>query len=319
MTKDPLSGLSLEKQQFIREAVAALEFPQPLARISQMIGQPIERTVQMLPASVQSLVFSATEKALEGALGASLATVPEPRIQTESFEAMIARADANANQHRLGTIASGAVGGFFGAWGLVFELPVTTGVMLRSIATIAQSFGEDLSTVDSKLECMKVFAFGSPHPSDTSTDTSYYGARLLLRRFVTEASQVFLQRTVRDMARSLETRTAPFIGSLVVKIASRFEVAVSQKAVAQFLPGLGAGAGALINAAFAKHFNLVSKYHFGLRALEREHGEEAIEAAYSQIFRETVSLRNKDKRAQPERAKRNSRDSLSLKKEGLPS
>jgi hypothetical protein len=55
---------------------------------------------------------------------------------------------------------------------------------------------------------------------------------------------------------------------------------VSQKFLAQGLPVIGAVTGAAINAAFTDHFNAVARYHFGIRKLERQFGEELIQAAY---------------------------------------
>ena len=43
---------------------------------------------------------------------------------------------------------------------LPIELPVSTIIMLRSIADIARSEGEDLSDPESALSCVQVFALG---------------------------------------------------------------------------------------------------------------------------------------------------------------
>jgi len=53
-----------------------------------------------------------------------------------------------------------AVGGFFGLPGLIFELPISTTLMLRSIADIARSEGENLSSLDTHLACNHCFALG---------------------------------------------------------------------------------------------------------------------------------------------------------------
>jgi len=45
--------------------------------------------------------------------------------------------------------------------GLLIELPVTTTVMLHSIAEIARSQGEDLRNPESALACLEVFCAGA--------------------------------------------------------------------------------------------------------------------------------------------------------------
>ena len=56
---------------------------------------------------------------------------------------------------------------------------------------------------------------------------------------------------------------------LVAQLASRFGVAVTEKAAAQAVPIVGAVGGAAINAAFADHFQNVARGHFIIRRLER--------------------------------------------------
>src|ERR1700746_681884 len=62
--------------------------------------------------------------------------------------------------HRALATASGAAGGTFGLAALPVELPVSTTIMLRSIADIARSEGEDLSDPEAALACVEVFALG---------------------------------------------------------------------------------------------------------------------------------------------------------------
>jgi hypothetical protein len=60
---------------------------------------------------------------------------------------------------------------------------------------------------------------------------------------------------------------------------------VDQKLVAQAVPAIGAVGGALVNVAFAAHFDRVARYHFGIRALERRHGREAVQAEYQKALK----------------------------------
>jgi hypothetical protein len=67
---------------------------------------------------------------------------------------------AHDKLHRLLASAAGAFGGLLGPLTLLAELPVTTVLMLRSIADIAHGEGEDLNTPEARLACVQVFALG---------------------------------------------------------------------------------------------------------------------------------------------------------------
>lgn len=70
---------------------------------------------------------------------------------------------------RLYKFAAVASAGFFGAPGLPWDLPVTTGVIMRSVADIARSFpGESLDRDGTKRSRIEVFAFGGPEPKTTT-------------------------------------------------------------------------------------------------------------------------------------------------------
>jgi hypothetical protein len=79
--------------------------------------------------------------------------------------------------HKALATASGATGGAFGLAALPIELPVSTIIMLRSIADIARSEGEDLSDPESALSCMQVFALGGRTGSDDASESGYFAVR----------------------------------------------------------------------------------------------------------------------------------------------
>jgi hypothetical protein len=58
---------------------------------------------------------------------------------------------------------------------------------------------------------------------------------------------------------------------------------VTQKAIAQSLPVVGAAGGALINTLFIDHFQNMSRGHFVVRRLERKYGADVIKQAYLAI------------------------------------
>jgi hypothetical protein len=73
------------------------------------------------------------------------------------------------------------------------------------------------------------------------------------------------------------------LASLSAKIAQRFGVSVSQKAMAQTMPIIGALGGASINLIFVSHFQQMAEGHFTMRALERDHGKDLVWQYYRQI------------------------------------
>ena len=90
--------------------------------------------------------------------------------------------------------------------------------------------------------------------------------------------------TAADVAETLARGSAPALLRVATLIGARFGIVVSEKTLAQAVPLVGAGAGAALNAAFTEHFNTVARLHFGLRRLERAHGEAAVRLAYGEAL-----------------------------------
>ena len=70
---------------------------------------------------------------------------------------------------------------------------------------------------------------------------------------------------------------------MIAKVASRFGIAVSEKAAAQAIPIIGAVGGGLINALFVDHFQNTADAHFTVRKLERQYGAEVVRAEYERL------------------------------------
>lgn len=237
----------------LQRARLLLEQPSLLMKISDAIGQPLEKLLMRLPESWQKTLVAATDKALHKALEVALKTLSEqpqaaPRLQT----------------HRWGVAALGALGGFQGWLSLPIELPATTTVMLRSIAEIARAQGEDLSQLEPRLACLSVLGMGG----------NYFAARTSLSRALSEA--------VAHVAGEALVSAPPLL-RLVAQIALRFQTVVSEKALATAVPVIGAAAGATVNAVFMQHFQNVAEGHFTLRRLERIYGEAVVRGALGQM------------------------------------
>lgn len=246
----------------LRTARSLLEAQGLVVRLTEVVGAPLERGLAMLPEGWRRVLHSAVTKALETALTAAVRSLrdPAPKRSREGW-------------HRLAVVMTGAGGGAFGLAGLTVELPLSTAIMLRSIADIARSEGEDLSQLESRLECLKVFALGGPGPSDDSAETGYFAVRSALAATVRDAVQFIAEHGVAE-------KGAPVLVRLVAAIAARFGIVVSEKAAAMAIPAVGAAGGAAVNALFISHFQDVARGHFMIRRLERIYGRDAVEESY---------------------------------------
>ena len=250
----------------LRRAKQILENPGLAAKLSAMVGTPVEKGMKLLPALWQKTVHSATEKALLKALDLAVRSLGDKRPTSSSDKF-----------HKMAVATSGAIGGAFGIAALSVELPVSTGLILRSIADIAASEGENPKFIDTKLACLTVFALGSPKDSrDDSTESGYFAARSALAGAVSEASKHLAQK-------GLAKGGGPALVRLVSLISARFGIVVSQKSAAQLIPVIGAAGGALINTIFIGHYQDMARGHFIVRRLEKIHGAEPVRLAYEKL------------------------------------
>ena len=245
----------------LRQAKLLLENPGLAARMTNLIGTPLEKGLAMLPKGAHELIAKASHKALETALSVSLATMDKQNKQATNW------------LHKTFAGLSGAAGGAFGLPALAVELPVSTTIILRSIADIARSEGEDIESPATQLACLEVFALGGSSQSDNAVESGYFAVRAALAKTISEATQYMA-------ATSLAQQTAPPLVRMVSQIAARFGIPVTQKAIAQSLPVVGAAGGALINTLFIDHFQNMSRGHFVVRRLERKYGENTVKQAY---------------------------------------
>jgi hypothetical protein len=256
--------LSDEDQEALRRAKALLENPGLAAKVTGLIGMPIEKTLSHLPEQWAEVVNEATRKSLETALRAALLTLDD-KPQPNSWEFL----------HKLAVAATGAGGGAFGLLGLPVELPVSTTIMLRSIADIARSEGEHLRTPEAKLACLEVFALGGRSQSDDASESAYFLIRGALAKSVSEAAGYFTERGL--------VESAPAIVRFIAQLATRFGVHVSEKVAAQAVPVIGAAGGMVINVLFIDHFQEMARGHFIVRRLERTYDPQLVRAEYERL------------------------------------
>ena len=264
--------MSREELVDLAEAVRLLESRGFASRLAGMLGSQVEAIGRVLPSSARGVVVHATESALRAALRVAVASL-DPR----------SRGKASNRLHKAAAAASGAIGGAFGIAALAVELPISTTILLRSIAEIAREEGEDLARPEASLACFEVFALGGHAGGDAAAiESGYLAVRAALARSVSESARLLLQQ-------GLAGETAPVVVRLISQIAARFGVSVSQKIAAQAVPILGAVGGAAVNAAFADHFQTMARGHFIVRRLERTHGAEAVGFEYRRLRNEALA------------------------------
>ena len=250
----------------LRMAVILLEKPGMGIRLINLLGYPIEGLIRALPRWLGQVIGYGAAKIVGIALHVALSTM-DKKSPGRPFRWT----------HRALVLLSGAVGGFFGLPGLIVELPISTTLMLRSIADIAQSEGEDLSSLEAHLACITVFALGGRSKSDNAAETAYYAVRAALMRALSEAAEFIAQRGIAEEG-------TPLVIRLMANLASRFGIIVTDKLAAEMVPILGALGGASINLLFINHFQAAARGHFIIRRLERKYGGEFIKREYEKVL-----------------------------------
>ena len=120
----------------LTSAVRHLESPNFAAKLADYAGAPVNRIMSMLPKTLNRQVSGMVRDAVMKGLDVAVDTLedeppPSPAVRFSSFLAGVA----------------GGLSGLFGFGALAIELPLTTTVMLRSIAEIARHEGDDLTTL----------------------------------------------------------------------------------------------------------------------------------------------------------------------------
>lgn len=258
--------LSPAHREVLQRAVQSLENPRFAARLADYAGQPINRALRLMPHVVNETLNDVVQAAIRKCLDVAIDSLEEaPSPPTPWLSSMLAG-------------ITGGIGGAFGVVALPVELPLTTTLMLRSIADIARHQGEDLSTVAGRLACMEVFALGG-NRAGNKMNVGYYAARAFLSRLTNEAAAFLLERGVAGAS-------APVVTSFAAEISSRFGLVVSDRVAAGAVPVLGAVGAATVNVIFMDHFQRIAQGHFAVRRLERHYDPETIHRHYEDFARQ---------------------------------
>ncbi len=273
MIKHPPSvTLTKEEYMALSKAKKILENPSFAIKASNYIGKPIEFAIEKIDSKMLS---EATSKALRKSLDIAVSTI-DTQKETSSNSNLL---------HKTMVASSGAVGGFFGLPALAIELPISTTIMLRSIADIAKSQEHDLSHMAIRLSCLEVFALGSNKTqSDNAAESAYYSTRATLAIEMKAALKAVEKMSTQAIQDALKRGQMPLLIKFIGTVASRFGLTVSEKLVAQSIPVIGSAGGAAINLMFIQHFQDMAEGHFTVKRLENRYGEEAVEKIYNEII-----------------------------------
>jgi hypothetical protein len=262
-----MQRLSPQDLADIAKARRLIEEPGLAIQAANLLGAPIEHVLaKRLPKRATALIDQAATRAVTGAFNAAVATLRKDSEGTPARRWL----------HRALTIGAGAAGGFFGWAGLAVELPITTTLILRSIADIAREEGESPHELETRLACIEVLALGGPRHDDDAAESGYFATRAALAQQISAVT--------RHVAKHGATGGgAPVVVRLINSIASRFSIPVSQKVLAEAVPVIGAVAGASLNAIFIAHFQKAAQGHFIIRRLERTRGAAVVRQAYDEL------------------------------------
>jgi hypothetical protein len=252
--------LSKAEARDLKLAKSLLESAPLAIRLANTLGSPLEKGFALLPRGWNNVVNKATHAALSKALSVAVSTLGryKGRPPRRFFHKILA-----------GT--SGGIGGAIGLAALPIELPVSTTIILRSIAEIARSEGHDLTRLDVKLACLEVFALGG-----NGSNSAYWVTRAAMTQAMSEAAAHLAQKGV-------ARESAPAIVRLVNAIAARFGAVVSEEVAAKAIPIIGAAGGSIVNVMFLAHFQEMARGHFIVKRLEAAHGTEAVRRAYETL------------------------------------
>jgi hypothetical protein len=260
-----------DRDELVR-AVQLLERASLAIRFADIAGQPVNRILGLLPKVANRSLTRLLESALRECLAVALQSLDETPIVPPS--PWLSKVMAGM---------TGGVAGFIGMPALAVELPLTTMFMLQSIAEIARHQGEDLKRAETGLACLEVFALGDRR-SAKRADIGYYATRAMLAKFTADIAAYAVQRQAVDMA-------TPAASRMISEIASRFGLAVSERAAATAIPIVGALGGATVNMVFMDHFQQIARGHFAIRRLERRYGGETIRGLYQELAADSLPAR----------------------------
>ena len=240
-------------------AYQRLEQPGVVGKLNSAIGKAGEKFTNPLPSHLSQNAHHFMQRLIEHALNTAILTLGQ-KPNTDSFHSTLVS-------------ISGAASGLLGVTGLATDLPLTTLVILRSVADIARKEGEDLETCPARAACLSVLAMSGRPIGENTAKSNYYTVRIALANAVTDESTEF----------GLHTVPANTVAKLVPLVTTRFGAMMSQKIPSQSVPLVGAFGGAAVNTILIRHYQRMAHGHFTIRRLERVYGTEIVKHEYEAL------------------------------------
>lgn len=258
------AGIAPEDLALMRAAARILVAERGLAfRLGSFLGDQTEGLVNAAGRFLlNSSAFSA-RKVVELSL-ARLYDAATRGMDTVSLAEEVA-ATAAGRRHKLISTMSGAATGFMGVPGMLLDIPLTTGLMLRSIAGIARSYGEDPETEEGRRACLEVFAL-SEHRDGPEGQAGYWAARAALSNLA--------------------------IDGFLRQVAATLGLNFSRKVFSRLVPVVGAAAGGALNYAFMDYYQQMARVHFTLRMVERRYDSAQVRACMDRMVEQERARRH---------------------------
>ncbi len=277
-----LKALNAHELRFIEEAASFLEKPSSLVSATDWLGKPLDKLQNYLPENLEQMVKNAVKRALKTALQVAVQSLPQQKIIPISLSAALHANQRSAWKHTAAVTTTGALSGVLGSASMMVELPVTTSLILRSIASTAQQWGHDLSQAEIQMQCLYVFTMGSAQTNrDDEMDSAYISARLAYHGLIREMAGFVSSHSLKEVFLVLEKGTLPALVKFASLLLPSLERTLVRSILSKAVPIVSAVGSAALNAGFCQYFTKAARFHFGLMHLEDVHGRELVHAHYN--------------------------------------
>lgn len=239
-----MTDYALTKQDRIEIDALAQQYADAnglLMKLINLAAGKLESGLAVLPASTQKQLNDVIRLALNTSYEAAART----NVDTDS-NGIVSRTVSKLSgdkAHKAAALATGAAGGLGGIGTTVVEIPVTISLIFRSVQNIAAQYDEDPTSLEVKLECIKVFGSGAISGDADGIDTGFVGAKIVITGGAAE--------------------------KLIASVTPKFAAMMTNKLAAQTVPVLGAITGAGINYTFVDYYQQMAHVRFGLRKIIR--------------------------------------------------
>jgi hypothetical protein len=265
------AGIAPTDLELMREAARILVAEKGLAfRLGSFVGDQTEGFVNATGRFLMNNSAFSARKLVEMSLSRLFDASTRGMDKVALAEELAAT--SAGRRHKLISTISGAATGFMGAPGMIVDIPLTTGLMLRSIAGIARSYGEDPTTEEGRRACLEVFAL-SEHRDGQEGQAGYWAARAALSRLA--------------------------IDGFTRRVATILGLSFSQKLMSRVIPVVGAVAGGSLNYAFMDYYQQMARVHFTLRQVERRYDAGQVRACMDRLTEQERARAKAQKKTRP--------------------